>query len=177
MKISKIVCPHKNKPYYARGMCKSCYHKKYNLEHKDKYDKGYRRNISSQDKEYRKKKRWADKERFRKRKEWRERNIERENKRGKEYRQKLRRETIEAYGGCCVCCGETQHEFLHLDHTYGGGHTERKRYGGGSNLGIMARLRRDGWPKNDYRILCANCNLSLGHYGYCPHKVERNDKI
>lgn len=30
-------------------------------------------------------------------------------------------------------------------------------------------LRDNNFP-DEYRILCMNCNFSLGRFGYCPHK-------
>jgi hypothetical protein len=29
-------------------------------------------------------------------------------------------------------------------------------------------LARNGFP-DGYRVLCHNCNMALGQYGYCPH--------
>lgn len=83
---------------------------------------------------------------------------------------KLRMETFAAYGGAkCVCCGVTYTEFLCLDHINGGGAKERMSEPGGHYL--YRRLRKQGWPLG-YRVLCFNCNSSLGFYGYCPHQVN-----
>ena len=30
-----------------------------------------------------------------------------------------------------------------------------------------------GFPKDKYRLLCHNCNQSMGWYGYCPHQKEK----
>jgi hypothetical protein len=27
-----------------------------------------------------------------------------------------------------------------------------------------------------YRVLCHNCNMALGFYGYCPHHPERSEQ-
>ena len=81
----------------------------------------------------------------------------------------LRKACIEAYGGKCQCCGETTPEFLAIDHISGGGGEERKAHGGGSNL--LRRLRDQGFPSG-YKVLCHNCNTSLGTNGYCPHQQE-----
>lgn len=86
----------------------------------------------------------------------------------KNYHRRLKRELIAAYGGKCNCCGETTFEFLQLDHTNGGGHTHRKSL----TLHMSAHLKKLGYPKQGYQILCANCNFSLGIYGYCPHSHE-----
>ena len=78
----------------------------------------------------------------------------------------LRIEFINAYGGKCDCCGESYYEFLTLDHIYGGGGKHRKKI----KYNLLKVLKREGWPKDKYRLLCWNCNSALGRYGYCPHK-------
>jgi hypothetical protein len=76
-------------------------------------------------------------------------------------------EMIEAYGGKCACCGESNYVLLSVDHINGGGQSDRKLHGRGRALYVY--LKRLGYPKDGYRLLCHNCNASLGHYGYCPH--------
>lgn len=82
----------------------------------------------------------------------------------------LRAEVIVAYGGCCQCCGESTSEFLAVDHKYGGGGDHRARVGTGRSFYLW--LKRNGFPKEEFRLLCHNCNTALGHYGYCPHERE-----
>jgi hypothetical protein len=79
-----------------------------------------------------------------------------------------RLEVLNAYGGKCVCCGETRPEFLALDHILGGGNKERKT--GITGVRLIRKLKREGYPAGKIQILCHNCNLSIGFYGYCPHK-------
>jgi len=66
----------------------------------------------------------------------------------------------------CECCGETLIEFLGIDHINGGGSRHRKEIKGGD---ICSWLKTRNFPKG-YRVLCYNCNLSRGFYGYCPHE-------
>ncbi len=83
--------------------------------------------------------------------------------------QKLRRETIERYGGRCVCCGETNPVFLTLDHVNGGGTADRtQRRAGGWPL--YAQLRQEGWPAG-FQVLCFNCNYAKYRMGACPHRI------
>lgn len=84
----------------------------------------------------------------------------------KTYHRKLKQELIAAYGGRCACCGETAFEFLQIDHSNGGGGRHRKTL----TVHMAAHLKAEGYPKNGYRLLCANCNSSIGLYGYCPHE-------
>lgn len=77
---------------------------------------------------------------------------------------KLKNDTIQAYGGCCVCCGETDLRFLTIDHINGRGSDKRM----GEKLYIA--LKRQGFPKDNIQVLCWNCNSTKGLYGTCPHK-------
>ena len=81
------------------------------------------------------------------------------------YRKELRIEVIKIYGGKCVCCGENRFEFLAFDHINNDGAKHRKERG---NMNIVEWLRKNHYPKN-IQLLCHNCNLSKGFYGYCPH--------
>jgi hypothetical protein len=36
---------------------------------------------------------------------------------------------------------------------------------------MYAYLIRNNFPEG-YRVLCHNCNQSLGYFGYCPHTVS-----
>lgn len=100
----------------------------------------------------------------------------------KRYNRRVRTEMIIAYGGCCQCCGESAYEFLTLEHINGGGNAERRLYGGGQNSGgaatrIIARLRRQGWPKGDYTVLCANCNMATKSGKICPHQSSLSSRV
>jgi hypothetical protein len=77
---------------------------------------------------------------------------------------------IAAYGGKCECCGETHWQLLTIDHINGDGHLHRRKVGKGRK--IYKDLIRLGFPKDNYRLLCFNCNIARGFYGYCPHHPE-----
>lgn len=68
----------------------------------------------------------------------------------------------------CACCSEARIEFLALDHVNGGGHQERKQSGRKGSQGTITWIINNNFPKG-FRVLCHNCNQSLGAYGYCPH--------
>lgn len=89
------------------------------------------------------------------------------------YNKQLRRDFLDAYGGRCACCGESRVEFLTLDHIHGGGKADRDANHG--SYPIYARLKREGWPRDRYRILCMNCNHAA-RLGPCPHETERNSE-
>jgi hypothetical protein len=81
---------------------------------------------------------------------------------------KLREDVFRAYGDKCACCGEANWEFLTIDHING-----RKAVGHSRNITgerLWRLLRRQNFPRDEYRLLCINCNFSLGMRGYCPHQ-------
>ena len=90
-----------------------------------------------------------------------------------ENRKKLFRERreliVKSYGGKCVCCGESNFEFLALDHVNGGGRQDRIKNGPVNQE--YYQIIKKNYPKK-YRLLCHNCNQSLGYYKYCPHNKE-----
>lgn len=88
-----------------------------------------------------------------------------------EWRKKQRLIVLVHYGGNppkCVCCGENHIEFLTIDHIDGGGNKHRKKIGLKCGVSFNRWLIRNGFPSG-FRVLCMNCNFSIGHYGYCPH--------
>jgi hypothetical protein len=79
-------------------------------------------------------------------------------------RTKYRRQVLFILGDKCICCGEANLEFLSVDHIHGDGANHRKK-----NSDIWYSILKEGCPPDRYRILCHNCNQSMGFYGYCPH--------
>lgn len=77
---------------------------------------------------------------------------------------------IDYYGGKCNCCGESLIEFLTIDHINNDGAEHRKRMGKGTK--IYMDIIRNNFPSGQYRVLCFNCNITRGFYGYCPHHPE-----
>lgn len=87
---------------------------------------------------------------------------------------------LEAYGGKCVCCAETNPVFLTFDHIGGGGNVHRKsstllRH----NVGLW--LIRNSFP-DTFRVLCWNCHMAIDRgpahlNGVCPHKLPDMDPI
>lgn len=88
---------------------------------------------------------------------------------------KSREEALARYGGSCACCGEARYEFLAIDHRNGGGNRHRLSGKFTPGNGFIKWLKRNGWPKG-FRVLCHNCNSSLGYYGYCPHQRNGSTK-
>lgn len=107
--------------------------------------------------------------------EWRERNDVQWKQIAKrstaKYKERLRREFVEAYGGKCACCGIDEKEFLTADHIGGGGAAERRALGWRAlGTSFYLHLKKQGWPKDRYRLLCMNCNFATRHGKTCPHQ-------
>jgi hypothetical protein len=91
-------------------------------------------------------------------------------------KRRYRRQRLEVlihYGAKCACCGEERIYFLGIDHINGGGTAHRKELWK-KHQNIYTFLIKSKFP-TEYRILCHNCNLSLGFYGFCPHQIERGE--
>lgn len=84
------------------------------------------------------------------------------------YRKALKVEILQEYGGKCACCGETNLAFLCIDHVDSGGLEHRRQI----NNEIYTWLKRQGFPKEGFQVLCFNCNLAKGLYGECPISLE-----
>ena len=73
------------------------------------------------------------------------------------------------YGGKCACCGETQLEFLTIDHKNNDGNKHRKEI---KNANIYAWAIRNNYPPV-LQILCHNCHGAKSFYGECPHNRKK----
>jgi hypothetical protein len=71
-------------------------------------------------------------------------------------RVKLRHEMIKEYGGCCLSCGISDIDVLDIDHIENNGAEDRKNNLYGYNL--YRKLKKEGWPKDNFQVLCKNCN-------------------
>lgn len=90
----------------------------------------------------------------------------------KQFRKDLRKEVVEAYGGKCACCNEHRWQFLTLDHPNGDGQEDRAKYRMMTGQ-IYGWVKKNGFPKDMYRVLCMNCNWIRRFGGVCPHDEER----
>lgn len=104
-------------------------------------------------------------------KEWSDKNRPKISIYQKTYKLKLRRNVIGYYSRYtykCVCCLDAHLEFLTIDHINGDGSKHRKEIGSRGGHGFYTWLKKNNYPQG-YRVLCMNCNHSLGVWGYCPH--------
>lgn len=143
--------------------CKECkraaqraYYKKWYSEHRDE--------ALQRAKDY--EKAHPDSQRARHQK-WYQSHKELSNERAKANHRALRQLVIEHYGGKCQCCGDTQPEFLAVDHINGGGRKHRLVIGSNN---LCRWLRNNNFPEG-FQVLCHNCNMAKAFYGHCPHQA------
>jgi hypothetical protein len=83
----------------------------------------------------------------------------------------LKIEIIDAYGGKCECCKENRVEFLCVDHIDGNGARHRREVG--QSLKFYRWLKKNNFPKDNFRLLCWNCNFCIFNYHICDHVLLR----
>jgi hypothetical protein len=89
---------------------------------------------------------------------------------------------VEELGGRCACCGEDRLEFLTVDHVNGDGAEHKRKLGShrpSKSTGpyeVYSCIKKQGYPRDKYRVLCFNCNCSIGVWGYCGHHRPHDRK-
>ena len=87
--------------------------------------------------------------------------------------QKMKKEVIDAYGGVCACCQESELVFLTIDHIENDGNVHRHEVLKGRNTAgakTYRWLKANGFP-DGFQVLCMNCNFGKHvNGGVCPHK-------
>lgn len=84
-----------------------------------------------------------------------------------ENRRRYRRELLAAYGGKCACCDEDWEPYLELDHVNGDGALHRQTV-----PHVWSDLRKRGYPKDGYQLLCANCHAAKTKNKPCKHAQQ-----
>lgn len=85
-------------------------------------------------------------------------------------RRSRRRIVIAGYGNACECCGESQYDFLTIDHVNNNGSEERAA--GMTQETLYKHIIESRFPQT-YRVLCYNCNCGRARLGVCPHETVR----
>jgi len=77
----------------------------------------------------------------------------------------LKMEIIYNYGRKCNCCGESNIHFLSIDHVNNDG------IDGIRGRKLYYWLKKNNFPKDNFQLLCMNCNFSKKQFGYCAHAL------
>jgi len=87
------------------------------------------------------------------------------------YRDKVRLEVFNAYGGpTCICCGETEILFLELDHINNDGAQHKRELKCKSGYDMYWWSKKNNFPPI-FQVMCSNCNKGKHrNRGVCPHK-------
>jgi len=93
--------------------------------------------------------------------EWHKEKREHSRKYLREYvkakRKELRLKIIEMLGAKCCRCGFADYRALQIDHVYGKGKKDKKRFGSNYTYYKYVLGQINDGSKN-YQLLCANCN-------------------
>ncbi len=95
--------------------------------------------------------------------------------RGREYHKTWKdvrfEQVLDALGHECACCAEKERIFLTVDHINNDGYKEKYGKDGVARAGrtLWSRLRKEGYPKDRYRILCFNRTADKR----CPHELNK----
>jgi len=143
------------------------YYRQWRKEHPEKV-KQYKKTFAESHPDYWKNRQPSEESKERQ-KQWKLDHPEITAKHKAKYARKARQDCISHYGGRCECCGETHIEFLTIDHPNGGGNKHRKEIGVTAGFPFYRWIIKNNYPEG-LRVLCLNCNFSLGRFGYCPHQ-------
>ena len=88
---------------------------------------------------------------------WHQENRRKQNNFYQGYRDKLKLEMVEAYGGKCLHCSESDPIVLVIDHINDDSVEDYKK-GITGGFKLYQYLKRNSWPTDRYQLLCHNCN-------------------
>ena len=90
-------------------------------------------------------------------------------------RKRWRNKVLESYSGPvprCACCGESERDFLTIDHAAGNALAEQRKRGTlRAGYPLYRWLIRNSFPAG-FQVLCSNCNVSKGKHGECVHATK-----
>lgn len=92
-----------------------------------------------------------------------------------EYYLNIKKEIMNHYSnGSCEICNHSNLKSLTIDHIDGNGRKHRAITTKRGGYSFYLWLRRNNYPKG-YRVLCANCNMSIGHHGFSPLEINNDN--
>jgi hypothetical protein len=105
------------------------------------------------------------------RKEFYRKNAARMSRNAAVFKGHVRRATRAYLGNKCACCGETEQEFLSVDHVRNNGAKHRREKGREAWMWEVWKAIKEKRIVTEYQLMCFNCNFSK-HFGkgVCAHK-------
>lgn len=89
--------------------------------------------------------------------------------------QKIKSKVYELLGQVCFCCGESNANFLTIDHINSDGYVDRKRKGYKMSVySFCKHILSQPDAHLRYRVACYDCNSGRafrGHHFDCPHQI------
>lgn len=85
---------------------------------------------------------------------------------------------LKEYGGSCTCCGESEEDFLSIDHINNDGNIHRRelkeKFKVGAGSGFYRWIVANNFPKGNLQALCMNCQTGKRiNNGVCAHALRK----
>lgn len=157
-------------PDGLEAQCKRCVHARVS-ERMRLYAAANVKKLNAQKRNWWKKNPEKVKAQYERKRPWYEENLKKRNQQAYANNRLLKEEVFTAYGHRCVCCGETDSRFLTIEHTERNGAAHRREVGGGGVF-VYRFLKKNGYPREGYTLLCGNCNWATRFGDPCPHQEE-----
>jgi len=94
-------------------------------------------------------------------------------------RMRWRSKVLESYSGPvprCACCGESERDFLTIDHVAGNALADLRKLGiPRAGYPLYRWLIRNSFPAG-FQVLCSNCNVSKWKHGECVHTARSTNQ-
>jgi hypothetical protein len=92
------------------------------------------------------------------------------------YFNKIKTKAYEILGNICECCKEKELSFLTIDHLNSDGNKHRAKIGRSSKALYIAVIRSTK-PREQFKLLCANCHISKTRLGQCIHELKSQGTV
>jgi len=96
------------------------------------------------------------------------------NDKSKNIRKNQKKLVMDHYGNKCFCCGETNIQFLTIDHINNDGYKQDKK----TRVVLYRWIINNNFPEKMFQIACYNCNCGRAkNNGICPHQQKLTEEV
>lgn len=88
---------------------------------------------------------------------------------------KTKLEVFKIFNSKCNCCGESNFSKLTIDHIKGRDINSQDYNKTGIQLYYWLLNQSISFVKENYQLLCFNCNCAKGYHGFCPHLLTKGN--